>query len=554
MDKTSEINTPEGRLAAEVIITLQKARKNLRIYPSNNPIYTRTLEDTYKKIMEFFQYADDLVLKIQRNEFMLGEEVVYNGTDAEENMALFFFRDGLRSLTFNVKMTQDELLKFLLVIAADLDSEAVEEDMVTLLWEKDFMHIKYKVDDTTLVEDEGFQREAEEKATENPTSEGVMQQAVEDAPQEDEEIASITPMPITNEDLEILSRDIESYGRDSVEKLTDILFDMLYSSANIDEFKDVARIMQNSVEHSAQSNDLKGALKIFSRVKDVITQSKSENVREALSEVLSSAGSGSLMKIIGDRLDTKEGVENEDFKGYVSVLGTGAIPKLIKLLGELQTIQGRKKAIMALTFVGKRDILALSKGLTDKRWFVVRNVVMVLRETQDKKALDYIASALGHSEPRVRREAMKGISELGGLKYIDRLVDHLLDEDQNVKIAAALALGKLRNRMGLEALIERVTDKSLLEEDPILLKKYFEAISFFKYDDVIGFLEDILRKNPFFGRAAYNDLKKYAIHCVGLIGDPRSIELLEELADSKVKMISDGAKIAIKRIARARKK
>jgi len=553
MEKTSEINTPEGRSASEVIASLQRARKNLRIYPSNNPIYKRTVEETYKKFMEFFQYMDDLELRIQRSEFVLGEEVVYAGTDKEENLALFFFRDGLRSLTFNVKMTQDELLKFLNVMAADLDSEDVEEDLVTLLWEKDFVSIKYKVDDSVLVEDESFQQQAEEKAKENPTSEGVMQQAVEEAPA-DEEAAPIAPMPVTNEDLEKLAKDIEAYGKDSVERLTDILFDMLYASADIDEFKDVARIMQNSVEYSAENNDLKGALKIFSRVKDVIQKSKSEKVKQTLIDVLSSAGSGGLMKIIGTRLDTKEGIKDEDFKEYVSVLGTGAIPKLIELLGNLQTIQGRKKAIMALTFVGRRDIKAVAKGLADQRWFVVRNVVLVLRETKDKKALEYIARALGHEEPRVRREAIKGISDLKGLKYIDRLVDHLHDEDQGVKVSAAAALGKLRNMMGLDALIARVTEKAMLEEDPVLLKKFFEAIASFKYDDVIGFLEDILRKNPFFGRAAYNELKEAAIHCVGMLGDPRANDLLEELADSKVKQISDGAKIAMKRIQRAKKR
>ncbi|KKM17881.1 hypothetical protein LCGC14_1671300 [marine sediment metagenome] len=39
-----------------------------------------------------------------------------------------------------------------------------------------------------------------------------------------------------------------------------------------------------------------------------------------------------------------------------------------------------------------------------------------------------------------------------------------------------------------------------------------------------------------------------------MLGDPRANDLLEELADSKVKQISDGAKIAMKRIERAKKR
>ncbi len=552
MEKTSEISTPEGRCVAEIITSLQRARKNLRIYPENNPIYMRTVEETYRKTMEFFEFGDSLELRIQRNEFMFGDEEVYNGTGQEENFALFFFRDGLRSLTFSSGLEQEELLNFLNVVAVDLDREEVEEDMVTLLWEKDFMNIKYKVDDSMLVEDENFQKEAEEKVKETPTDEGVMQQAQE-APPEEEETAPIIPMPITGEDLEHIARDIEDYGKGNLDKLTDIVFDMLYASGGIEEFKDVVRIIQNSVEHSASNNDLRGAMNIFQRVKDVIRKTKSENVGKTLNEVLRLAGSDSLMKIIGERLDAKDGIEDEDFKEYVGMLSANAIPRMIALMADLQTIQGRKKAIKALTFIGKRDIGALAKGLKDQRWYVVRNIVLVLRETKDKNALAHIVMALAHEEPRVRREAIKGIGDLRGLKYIDRVVKLLYDPDHSVSIAAALALGRFRNKVGMDALQARITDKNLLETDGSLLRKYFEALSFFKYEDVIGFLEDILKKNPFFGRAAYNELKASAIYCLGLLGNPGAMGLLEEFAGSKVKQIADSAAMSIKRIQHAKK-
>jgi HEAT repeat protein len=553
MEKTSEISTPEARSAAEVVAALQRARKNLRIYPSNNPIYMRTVEEAYKKTMQFFEYADELVLKIQRNEFLLGDESIYTGVDNEENLALIFFRDGLRMITFTKDLDQDELLKFLLVLAADLDLEDVEEDLVTLLWEKDFINIKYKVDDSALVEDEGFQQESEEKALENPTTEGAMKEAFE-APPEEDETPLIKPMPISEEDMFKLEKQIETYGEGAVEKLIDILFDLLYASESLDELKRVVAVIQRAVEHSATENDLPGALNIFRRVKDIIKTSKSENVKKALSDVLSSASSKGMMKIIGDRLDAKEGIDTKEFKEYVGVLSISSIPNMVEMLGELKTIQGRKMTIKALTFVGKRDIPTLARGLKDSRWYVIRNIVLILRETKDKRALAFIVKAAGHEDPRVRKEVIKGISELGGVKYIKHLVEMLHDSDQSVSTASASVLGRLRTRVGLEALIERVTDKNLMEQDPLMIKKYFESMSYFKYDDVIDFLEDLLKKNPFFGRSSYNELKAQAIYCLGLIGDKRALPLLEELKGSKVKHISDYATTAINRIMHARKK
>jgi hypothetical protein len=555
MEDISEITSPEGKSAGEVLVAIQRAKKNLRMYPENNPIYMRTVEEAYKKTMSFFEHADTMDFNIQRNDIRMGEEVVYVGDDHEENLALFFFRDGLRSLEIDSGLTEVEFLEFLKVISVDFESERVEEDIITLLWERDFKHVRYKVDDSVLVEDDGFQEESVSKVTENATEEGVLQEAYEAPPMPEEIVQPLTPMPVTPEDMEELEKEIALNDEEKFENLTDVLFEMLYASSNLEEFKDVARIMNSAIDHAVRSGKLALALVMFKRIREIIKQTKSENVKKTLMDVLKYAGSEDVVKQIGELLDRKDGMDVNVFKEYVSVLSTDAIPKLVSLLGELQSIQGRKKAIMALTFIGRRDVPALAKFLDDERWYVVRNLILILRETKDKRALGYIANTLDHPEPRVRREAIKGIGDLGGLKYIDRIVLYLYDEDHKVSVAAAHALGRLRNRVGLDALTERLRDKKLLEAEPALVRKYFEALATFKYDDVEGFLEEVTsKKNPLLGRASYDDMKSAAAYCIGLMGDPRGMGILEMLRDSKVSQVSAAATLAIKRITHARKK
>ena len=60
--------------------------------------------------------------------------------------------------------------------------------------------------------------------------------------------------------------------------------------------------------------------------------------------------------------------------------------------------------------------------------------------------------------------------------------------------------------------------------------------------------------NPFFGRASYNELKAAAVYCLGLMGNPQALELLEELAGHKVNQIAEASNMAIKRIKRAKKR
>ena len=49
---------------------------------------------------------------------------------------MFFFRDGIRELQFRDGLTQQELEEFLKIITLDFEREAVDDDIVTLLWEK----------------------------------------------------------------------------------------------------------------------------------------------------------------------------------------------------------------------------------------------------------------------------------------------------------------------------------------------------------------------------------------------------------------------------------
>ncbi|MCJ7481950.1 MAG: hypothetical protein MUO31_03195, partial [Thermodesulfovibrionales bacterium] len=59
MEKSDEI-----REAKDILQALTKAKKNIRMYPENNPIYVKTLEDTFVRFTNFLDYRDDFKLHI----------------------------------------------------------------------------------------------------------------------------------------------------------------------------------------------------------------------------------------------------------------------------------------------------------------------------------------------------------------------------------------------------------------------------------------------------------------------------------------------------------
>jgi HEAT repeat protein len=548
MDKTEEIKTDVGKCAAQLLQGLLRSRKNLKIYPVNNPMYAKVVEESFRKLDSCLDLGGTIDLTITRNDILLGGEVVFKTDGKEENLALFFFRDGLRRLTFEEGLTQEEFQAFLEVISVDFDSEDVEEDLVTLMWEKDFEHIKYQVDESTLMdEDDNYEEEATEKAKEDPTTEGALGKAYHDVFDE-EPFKGIIPVPVSDEDLKKLTEEIARDRQDKLPKLVDVLFDLLFSTENEEELKDVVRIMSTAIEYAVRQNNLNGAVTIFRRVHDMAEKARNEIFRRYLKQMAGLSSAPGLFKVIGEMLDSKEGIDEAVFKNFVSVLTPAAIPQLIKLLGELDSIGGRKALIYALTQVGRQDLPKLADGLKDSRWFVVRNVIIVLRQIGERRALDYLGPVGNHEDPRVRKEVLKLVGEMGGKAAVKIASAQLHSDDLSVAIMASQSLGKMGGEEAKAALLEKVMGNEFQDYELSEMKPFFESLARFRDKDVFQFCMGLLEKNPLFGRSKFNAYKACAIYALGLIGSPSALPTLEPLQHSKTKVISEYALSAIKRI------
>ena len=131
-------------------------------------MYAKTIEDTHAKFRNFFDYRDELTFKIKQNELFCDSEQIYHNLQKEDNIALFFFKDGLREITFKKGFSVKELEDFLRILTVDYDREVLDDDVVTLLWERDFQNVKYVVDEAFLTEEEDYEsaavREVKDKA------------------------------------------------------------------------------------------------------------------------------------------------------------------------------------------------------------------------------------------------------------------------------------------------------------------------------------------------------------------------------------------------------
>lgn len=156
MEKETRHEAPsEGaRLAKGVTEGIIKAIKIFKIYPPNNPIYINASGNVYEKLKSFFNYEETLSLHISQYKMFYNDEEIYHNPEKDDNLALFLFKDGLREITFSSSIPQDEVDDFLRILTIDFEKEAPDDDIVTILWQKDFEHIRYVADDVLLSDEE----------------------------------------------------------------------------------------------------------------------------------------------------------------------------------------------------------------------------------------------------------------------------------------------------------------------------------------------------------------------------------------------------------------
>jgi hypothetical protein len=536
------------RLAKDIIQALLKAKKTIRMYPENNPVYRKTIDDTFARFAELFNSQDELTLKLKQNEIFFNAEQIYYNPDKEDNLALFFFKDGLRELTFKKSLTPFELEDFLKIIALDFDREAVDDDIVTLMWEKDFQNIRYVADEAFLMEDDDYESQAVSEIKHKAPETDEVLKAYASA-FEAEDVRDIAIINLTDKDLQLLVKEMEKDLLDKSGKIYEILFEMLYQAESAAEYEDVHRLLREVFIYCLKRKDLRIVVDIMKKTRDLAeSPSTPENIRKQMNILLSSVNSEESVKSVGEIFDSDADIDESLLNEYIGFLDRNAIIPLMTILGELESIHGRKVVINILILLGKKDIQTIAKGLRDPRWYVVRNIIYILRHIGDKKAVEYLLNTAKHDDERVRKEAIKALGELRSPLALQTLRECLNDIELSIRKSAARALGSIGSETAKRVILERISTKDFRDRDFDEKKDFYEVLTHWNDPEVAEFMTKILKKKSLFGRAKLDEEKACAAYGLGLMGNKDSLSALYKLKDAKNRLLREHVSVAIKKV------
>lgn len=538
---------PELQKAKDVIGALTKAIKTSKLYPESNPIYQKFIEELKGKLNSYMDEHGSLKLRLTQFKLIYKDIEVYDNPDKLENIALKLFTDGVREITFHEGMEDIEILNFLDVLNANIDPEKTDDDMVTLMWEKNFQHITYFV-----IEESGEgDAKADTLTTRTPVQEFVKTHEMDAVqkkhlekesgiPATEERIKSPVPeMPVfsvytlTEEEIELLKKEKEAEENPSFTfKIIDILNEVLYMERDIKAFSDIVDTLEKALDLLISNADLVRASRLLKNLRE-IAEAKGEFSDEEVKRInrsIERAGDEIRVKEFGAMLGKNQTVDLNALTSYLSLLHKNSIAYLLELL-EINNLNIRKHICDVMVEVAKDDIDIIGRKVNDKRWYIVRNIAYILGRLGKAKGIEYLKRTLKYDEPRVRLESIKSLMHISGDQAKDLLISVISDNDSQVRIQAVKGLASLNHKKAVQPLIEFIRQEGFKKFEFAEKKEFFETLGKLGANEVVSFLKNIYTKRPWFSRSTYEELRICAIYGLSKTGTDDALSVLQGLKE-----------------------
>jgi HEAT repeat protein len=243
-----------------------------------------------------------------------------------------------------------------------------------------------------------------------------------------------------------------------------------------------------------------------------------------------------------------DSASGEDIRQYLLLLGKDSIPIMIQILGELQEMKHRKLLCEILAELGKEHADAFSEALNDERWYLVRNIAMVLGMTREPAAINYLEKIMGHPNLKVRREALRALEGIDSEETKDLFLIALKDEDLMIRIRALKALRRFKDPALFKILKENVSVEELKKKTFEEKQGVLETLAILGGEAAFPLLADLFKRRGLLEKEEITEIRACAAYGLGLINTPEAVSLLEKETGSRRDILREACVKALKEL------
>ena len=537
------ISEAELDLVRDIFKTLTKTIKTFNVYPKGNPIYEKFAAELFEKFALFFESAEELTVDVEQYSLLYRENEVFHSEERGENIALFLFADGLRQLNFHKEISRDEVNDFIEILRAALKSKTNDDDdIVTLLWEKNIRNMGYvavddTIDDDLAVEETLLQAERDTAGDDFDAGAGG---APSDWLPEAGYPAGAPEEPLSESEIAAVHREISDVGEHCLAWAADLFLEVLSSGRDTEAFPVIMASIGKILDLEIERKNVTAAIELLRGLEQISPLYDEPSHREILHGAFALGGSLENLKTVF------ESSSGEEIRKYLHFLGSDSVPNLIQLLGELEDRRQRKFLCEILAEKAQQSLDTFGEALEDSRWYLVRNLAMILGMAKDPSAVKHLEKTLRHHDLRVRRETVRALDAIRSVDTKKLFLSVLDDNDLAVRMISLKALRRFNDPDLFEALKKIASREDLKKRTFAEKKELLETLAVLGGENAFPLLSELFKKGWLIEKDDVSEMRAAAAYGLGLIPNAEAASLLEKETTSRKSVVREACIKALK--------
>jgi HEAT repeat protein len=486
----------------DAVLEVHKALKASAFYPKNHPLRNDIVLRAYQLLVAAMG-GKDLSLLVSRNGLAsTGGEPPLQNTQAATSLARELFAREIQQLSFLPQLSMKEFEDFLSLLTVDPQKILTDGGMEQILADRAIINIMTNEIDISAVFTKVTVADTEGQEESQETGE------VREGPLEFEFL------PLDEmEDMEI-----------------DEVIDAMKKEGDDSRYARLAGTLLSKARALEAQGRLKelvpAALFLISQSSDT---SRSRAQRECADAVFRAIAQGDIARHLLRQVEERECDSREIIYLILNRMGERAVGPAIQMLNGANNIHSRKALATALIRIGRPAVPSLTASLKDHRWYVVRGMLTILGEIRCTECIREVRSSIHHDDERVRKEAIRCLTKIGGPMVTEILVELLTDKNPSVQKQAIFSLGILKDERAVGPLMDVINRRDIFLKTLAIKKEAVQAVGIIGAKRALPQLMKIAGKRRLFAKRRWEELKVGAIGAIGRIGDETSVDFLRKM-------------------------
>ena len=537
----------------ELLKAFVKAVRAHQLYLPNNPMHARSLEAVREAFAAIWQHTDELELQIVETQLKWeGRVVLDEGERTSDNMAWLLYKDGIRELKMLKGFEEEELGIFFNLLQRVRKATDEDDDLLTLMWEREFATLQYRYVDLTAESGPGVESMERAEQKEKILSPAQVEAGLESTTSS---LAKLDDFDSTlyfldDGEVEYLQQETKrEFSTDLRPAVIAGLLDTFETQKDPTVREEICGLLDyfllillSTAQYRNAAYLLREAGVTANRAPEILEPQKQRLT--ALGELMSDPKPlGQLLQALEDSPLRAPQMELDELFG---VLQPRALETVLAWIGRSNNPQLKMLLEVAATRLAGNYSAELIRLIGSDDEAVVFEAIRRAAALKSPAAVPALGKMLTVGEADVRVAAVTALTEIGSPGAMQMLERALVDEDREVRIVAVRAIGARNARAALPRIEAAIKGKDLRESNLSEKMAFFEAYGLLSGDGGIALLDGILHAKGFMGKRDDSEFRACAAMALGKINSSKSAESLNRATGEKDVIVRNAVSRAIR--------